>query len=362
MNPQFLKQILPGLIPLLVFIIADSIFENTIYSLSIAIGFGLIQTIAIYIKEKRIDKFILLDTGLIIFLGLISILLDNEIFFKLKPAFIEAIFLIFIGISAFTPKNLLMDMMKRYMKNIQMTDSMESYFRKSMQFFFVIIAFHIVLVIYSAYFMSKEAWVFVSTVLFYILFGVYFVFEFIRNKFFKKNKPMNNNKTEYLPIINKEGKITGKATREACHAGNEGYIHPVVHVHIINNNKQLFLQKRPANKTVQPSKWDTSVGGHIAFGETIAEGLAREIAEELNIKNITPTLLTKYKWQTDIETEMVFMFIANYSKSITINSKELADGKFWGLAEIKKNLGKNLFTPNFEFEFPILEKFLKQKK
>jgi hypothetical protein len=32
------------------------------------------------------------------------------------------------------------------------------------------------------------------------------------------------------------------------------------------------------------------------------------------------------------------------------------DGKFWKIKKIKAALGKNILTPNFEFELPILLK------
>ncbi|HPL05481.1 MAG TPA: hypothetical protein PLG05_09935, partial [Bacteroidales bacterium] len=58
---EILKMILPGLLPLLVFILADEIWGTTI-GLYVAIGVGLVQLLLIYIKEKKLDKFVLFDT------------------------------------------------------------------------------------------------------------------------------------------------------------------------------------------------------------------------------------------------------------------------------------------------------------
>ena len=41
-----------------------------------------------------------------------------------------------------------------------------------------------------------------------------------------------------------------------------------------------------------------------------------------------------------------------------INKKEISFGRFWKIKEIKANLGKGIFTPNFEQEFGLLEKML----
>ena len=57
--------------------------------------------------------------------------------------------------------------------------------------------------------------------------------------------------------------------------------HPVVHLHIFNANGDLYLQKRPEWKDIQPEKWDTAVGGHIDLGESVDIALSREANEEL---------------------------------------------------------------------------------
>ena len=70
--------------------------------------------------------------------------------------------------------------------------------------------------------------------------------------------------SELFPIVDEEGHVIGKATRKECHGGSM-LLHPVVHLHILNSNGDLYLQKRSVNKDIQPGKWDTSVGGHVDF-------------------------------------------------------------------------------------------------
>jgi NADH pyrophosphatase NudC (nudix superfamily) len=105
---------------------------------------------------------------------------------------------------------------------------------------------------------------------------------------------------------------------------------------------------------IQPGKWDTAVGGHISYGEDIETSLKREAAEELNITDFKAKLLSNYIWESDIERELVFCFIANYNGTIKINNEELSDGKFWSHTEIKDVLGKNILTPNFENEYKTI--------
>ena len=125
-------------------------------------------------------------------------------------------------------------------------------------------------------------------------------------------------------------------------------------MHIFNETGELYLQKRSVNKDIQPGKWDTAVGGHVDYGETIEEALRREVREELGVTNFTPQFITRYVFESAIERELVNTFRTIYNGEIHPDAEELECGRFWSIEEIKKSLGKNIFTPNFEQEFQRL--------
>ena len=160
-------------------------------------------------------------------------------------------------------------------------------------------------------------------------------------------------KEEWFPLVNEMGETIGKATRKECHSGSK-QLHPVIHLHIFNDAGELYLQKRSMTKDIQPGKWDTAVGGHIDYGETVEEALRREVREELGITAFTPQFITRYVFESAIEKELVNTFRTIYNGEIKPDTEELDGGRFWSLEEIKPNLGQNVFTPNFEQEFKRL--------
>jgi len=161
---------------------------------------------------------------------------------------------------------------------------------------------------------------------------------------------MKDNQDELFPIVDEDGNVIGSATRGECHGGSK-LLHPVVHLHVFNSSGDLYLQKRPEWKDIQPGKWDTAVGGHIDYGEMPEEALRREVREELGITGFTPEFVTKYIFESSRERELVYVHRCVYDGPIRPSTLELDGGRFWTLQEIHEAIGKGILTPNFESEF-----------
>ena len=359
-----IKNFTIGFLPLLIFIIADELFELTI-SLSIALAVAVIELIITYAREKRFDTFILLDVGLILGLGVISISLNDPVFILIKPAIIEGVFVILIGVTIYTDNPLLINMSRRYMKGMELGDQQIFMMRRMLIGMFWLLSLHIILIVVSAlhvgspegshYTERKEIWAFISGGLFYILIGIMFAFQYIKGKMTQRRFVKQYADDEWFDIVTPAGKITGKAPRSVCH-GNPSLLHPVVHLHVFNSRRDLWLQKRSKNKEIEPNKWDTSVGGHVLSGETIEGALMREMQEELGVNKMPHQPLYTYIMRNEIESELVYTFQAFHNGPFLLPPFEIEEGKFWKIRHIKKNLGKGIFTPNFEQEFRLLQK------
>lgn len=349
MNP-ILSKLLPGLLPLIVFIAADEIFGTAI-GIAVALGFGIVQLIYMRIRQKVWDRFVLIDTALLIVLGAVSLSLDDEKLFLWKPVLMDVLLIGFLLFSLLSRKNLFLLMSKRYMGEMELDETQKRFFNRNLWAFLMVAAIHALATVYSIYFLSKEAWLFVGGTLLYIMMGIYFVAMFLMQKL---RRPRSS--VEYVPVVDEEGKIVERASRYEVHDGSHK-LHPVVHLHVVRHDGAFLLQLRPKDKLIQPGKWDTSVGGHVSWGESIEKALQRETREEIGLKSFKPLFSQKYIWKSDVETELVFVFIHRALESDKFaHTSEVTDLRWWTIPEIKRNLKKGVFTPNFELEFSMLLK------
>lgn len=124
-----------------------------------------------------------------------------------------------------------------------------------------------------------------------------------------------DNNQEMFPLVDEQGNIIGAATRGECHNGSK-LLHPVIHLHVFNSKGELYLQKRPEWKDIQPGKWDTSVGGHVDLGENVEMALKREVREELGITDFVPETIIRYVFESAREKELVFVYKTVYDGEI----------------------------------------------
>lgn len=157
----------------------------------------------------------------------------------------------------------------------------------------------------------------------------------------------SDNSEEIFPVVDEEGNVIGRATRGECHDGSK-LLHPVVHLHVFDAEGRLFLQHRPAWKDIQPDKWDTAVGGHVDYGETIEDALRREAREELGLIDFTPEFLCSYVFESDRERELVNTFKTTVDPAAVRPSDELDGGRWLTADELRAD--PDSLTPNLRHE------------
>lgn len=89
---------------------------------------------------------------------------------------------------------------------------------------------------------------------------------------------------ELLDVVDENNELTGKISdRDTIH--KEGLWHREISVIIINQNKELLIQRRAATKKIGANMWSVTAG-HIDAGEEPIIAAIRESEEELGFENL----------------------------------------------------------------------------
>ena len=143
---------------------------------------------------------------------------------------------------------------------------------------------------------------------------------------------------ELLEVLDINGNKTGEVLdRETIHKNN--ILHYEVFCMIINDKKEVLLQKRSANKKHNPNIYAITAG-HVTSGENLKGAMARELKEELSI-DVNENDLKEYadrkiKIRGKNSNVSVYYYITCNmdTKDFIVQKEELSEVKWFKVNEI----------------------------
>ncbi len=165
---------------------------------------------------------------------------------------------------------------------------------------------------------------------------------------------------EMFDLVDERGRVIGLAPRRLCH-GNPALRHRTAHVVVRSSDGRILLQRRSLDKDVQPGRWDTAVGGHLAHGESFEQAARREMAEEIGLTDgPEPQPLFDMAITNDIESEMTRVFTVVSDGPFIPQPEEVDELRLWSVGELSNAIGTGQLTPYLEHELSLLLPILQQ--
>lgn len=175
-------NILYSMIPLLGFWLIEK-YWGLQAGIIAAVVLSFIEVAWVYYREKRLEPFAVWSAVLIVIMGFISWVTESATLILLKPAIFEGIFAIIFLFSSFIGKPFMAVMAERQLKGQTITTFHSIYFKGLNLRIGIFFLIHTILTVYAALYLSKDAWFFVKGILFYLMFFIFFAFEFVYSRF-----------------------------------------------------------------------------------------------------------------------------------------------------------------------------------
>ncbi|MFA5135794.1 MAG: NUDIX domain-containing protein [Patescibacteria group bacterium] len=144
-----------------------------------------------------------------------------------------------------------------------------------------------------------------------------------------------DDQTELFIIVDELDNVLGYKTREECHH-DRTVIHRAVGVILFNKKGEILFQKRSKTKDLYPGMYAISSSGHVSKGESYEEAALRELKEEMGIKDIILTLVSKHIVRSDKEVEMNVLYSATYNGEIRFFPEEVQSVHYFNKAHVEK--------------------------
>lgn len=171
---------------------------------------------------------------------------------------------------------------------------------------------------------------------------------------------------EYIDVVNENNILTGKSVlKNEVH--EKGFWYREVIGFVMNENNEILLQKRAANKKDKANMWEVCYG-HVSSKEVPETSMLRELEEEIGLKveekDLNFLRIEKIKEQNEDATRFhyafsyIYLIITNNKISdYLLDKNEVSDIKYVTIKELKQlyvTKDKELALNNLQYLLELL--------
>ena len=165
---------------------------------------------------------------------------------------------------------------------------------------------------------------------------------------------------ELVEIVDSNGNFTGEIVDKDI-AHDKNLLHNEICCFILNDNKQILLQKRASTKRMHPNKWGLCAG-HVVAHESLIDAALREIKEEvgldITVNELHPFAERFVNLDTYDSQVTYFYYIKTNLKAseFKIQIEELSEVKWFSMDEVIEMIENNDESVVFSYESDTFKK------
>ena len=149
---------------------------------------------------------------------------------------------------------------------------------------------------------------------------------------------------ELVQVVDQDNRETGAVPRRVMR--QQRLIHRASYILVFNRAGELFLQKRTMTKDVYPGYWDVAAGGVVLAGESYEAAAARELAEELGVRDARLRHLFDHYHEDRDNRVWGRVFTCEHEGPFTLQAEEVEEGRFMGLDAVRTLSRSQPVTPD----------------
>ena len=140
--------------------------------------------------------------------------------------------------------------------------------------------------------------------------------------------------SELVDIVDERDRVVGRTTRAEMRIRR--LLHRAVYVLVLDSTRRIFVHQRTATKDVYPGRWDVTIGGVVAAGETYPAAAERELGEELGLTGATLAPLGPVHYEDEATRVYGAAFLVVHDGPVVLQVEEIVEGRFMSLAEAER--------------------------
>ena len=168
-----------------------------------------------------------------------------------------------------------------------------------------------------------------------------------------------SSENELLILVDNDDRETGNLSKAECHDG-DGILHRAFSVFLFNDQGELLLQQRSAEKRLWPMFWTNTCCSHPRQGESMEIATERRLQQELGTAAALE-FVYKFSYHARFddrgsENELCSVYLGRLEREAVANKTEIAELRFIGADALNDEIGAHAerFTPWFKMEWQRL--------
>jgi isopentenyldiphosphate isomerase len=149
---------------------------------------------------------------------------------------------------------------------------------------------------------------------------------------------------ELVDVVDENDRVLSQATRREVRQRN--LRHRAVYILAFNGHGQLFVHRRTFTKDIFPGYWDVAVGGVVSAGEDYAAAAARELREELGVRDAGLRRLFAMRYEDPVVRICGMVYSYTSEGGFTLQASEILSGEWMDLDVLLERTQSTPFCPD----------------